>query len=378
MKKTITSIIVMASFVFSAVNVAVIETEIDAGSAAAKEIEPAELRYITQEIRRQATNSLPKPKYSIMTEQSVQAQGDAVLQECAEENCMVSLGEKIGADFITRGTLSKFRKRYTLAVEIYDTKNGMLVVSSDPVESEDLDDLLSGFRKIAPALFKKLDGGSGRSSAVASEATSTAKKATSDDGEKGGNRWVLVAGAGLPSFSLRGSNVGNLSGDLAWEAGLIYIWGIAPNISLEAGILYSMWFGSGDGADLTVSGVDIPVMFRYDFGAPYIGAGLKIGIPMSGEIAESSSGGGNGDCYYDPYIGEYLCDGYGSGGSNSADLGEYLKAPEISLIIGGGYTFGSLQLAAKYFLPMTSFLDMKEMGAEISRSGLFLEVGILF
>ena len=163
MNKILISILIMACLAFpAAINVAVIETEIDAGSAASKEIEPAELRYITQEIRRLATNSLPKPKYSIMTEQTVQAQGDAVLQECDGENCIVSLGAKIGADFITRGTLSKFRKKYTLSVEIYDTRNGMLAVSLDePIESEDLDDLLDGFRKTAPAFFKKLDGKSG-------------------------------------------------------------------------------------------------------------------------------------------------------------------------------------------------------------------------
>ena len=161
MKKVFASILFIANFGFSAatINVAVIETEIDAGSDAVKEIKPAEIRYITQEIRRQATNNLPKPKYSIMTEQSVQAQGDAVLQECADENCYVTLGEKIGADFITIGTLSKFRKNYTLTVEIYDTRNGMLVVSSDPLESEKVEDLLIGFRKIAPSFFGKLDGG---------------------------------------------------------------------------------------------------------------------------------------------------------------------------------------------------------------------------
>ena len=159
MNKILTSVLIMASLAFSAaINVAVIETEIDAGSAA-KEIEASELRYITQEIRRLATNSLPKPKYSIMTEQTVQAQGDAVLQECAEENCMVSLGEKIGADYIARGTLGKFRNSYTLAVEIYDTRDGMLVASLDnPVENEDLKGLLNDFREIAPSFFRKLDG----------------------------------------------------------------------------------------------------------------------------------------------------------------------------------------------------------------------------
>jgi uncharacterized protein (TIGR02145 family) len=128
------------------VNMAVIETKVDAEPAVAKEFKPSELSYITKEIHRQAINNLPKTKFTIIAEQS-QAQGD-----------MISLGKKIGADFITQGTVSKFRKNYILTVEIYDAKNGKLVLSSDPVESEKAEVLLSGFREIAPDFFKRLEG----------------------------------------------------------------------------------------------------------------------------------------------------------------------------------------------------------------------------
>jgi hypothetical protein len=345
MRKVLVSLLALASFGFSAINVAVLNTEVDTESAAAKEIEDSELRYITQEIRRQAINNLPKDKYRVMTEQSVQAQGEAILQECAEENCMVSLGEKIGADFITRGTLSKFRKKYTLTVEVYDTKNGMLTASSDPVENEDIEDLLGEFRKIAPAFFAKIGGGS-RSNAISAVNEDAEKTSNS---ESSGVRFGLVGGIGTPSFG------GDLSidGSLAWSAGLISIWPIIPNGDLEASVLFSSYYGSnsdyGISVDFTVSGIDVPVLFRYHFGSFYGGAGVKIGIPL---------------------MAEFSADG------ESEDVGEALSIPEISIAIGSGWQLGSLLLSAKYFIPITDF--MSEGGATASRSGLFFEAAFLF
>ncbi|MCL1956977.1 MAG: PorT family protein [Fibromonadales bacterium] len=152
MKKVLIPLFIFSTFAFSAINLAVIDMETD--SSAHNELTESEQRYITQEIRRQARNNLPD-NYNVMTEQAVMVLGDAVLQECAEENCMVSFGEKIGADYITKGTVSKFRSMYVLTIELYETKKGMMVVSSDPIESTDLDKFIPEIRNVSPALFKK-------------------------------------------------------------------------------------------------------------------------------------------------------------------------------------------------------------------------------
>jgi len=135
-------------------NVAVVETEMDTRSGAAKDLNAAELSEITAELRRQAVKNLPKNKYNVMTSTTVQAQGAAVLEDCAEENCIITLGSKIGADFIVRGTISKFQKRFTLSVEIYDTEDGNLIVSSDPVRSEEIIDLLEESAKVSADMYK--------------------------------------------------------------------------------------------------------------------------------------------------------------------------------------------------------------------------------
>ena len=128
--------------------VAVVETELDATSGASGSISSAEVRQITAELRREAVKNLPPAKYNIMTSETVQAQGGAVLEECAEENCVITLGSKIGADYIVRGIISKFSTMLTLSVEVYETEDGTLVASSEPVRSESIVELLE---KTAPA-----------------------------------------------------------------------------------------------------------------------------------------------------------------------------------------------------------------------------------
>jgi uncharacterized repeat protein (TIGR02543 family) len=136
-------------------HVAVIETEIDAQSGAAAEMTPAEVRLVTAELRREAVNNLPKDAYNVMTSETVYAQGGAVLEECADENCVITLGSKIGADYIVRGTISKMRTKFTLTVEIYETENGNLIALSDPVRSESVDGLIEMAAQACANMYQK-------------------------------------------------------------------------------------------------------------------------------------------------------------------------------------------------------------------------------
>jgi len=121
--------------------VAVVETEVDAQSGAAAKLNKAEVRQITTVLRNEARNNLPSGKYKIMTAETVIAQGSAKLEECAEENCVIALGAKIGADFIVRGIVSKFGTKLTLSIEMYETEDGTLVGSAR-VSSEKAEELL--------------------------------------------------------------------------------------------------------------------------------------------------------------------------------------------------------------------------------------------
>jgi uncharacterized protein (TIGR02145 family) len=123
-------------------NVAVVETEVDRESGAVK-LSKAEVRLVTAELRREAVNNLPRDRYNIMTSETVYSQlGSEKLGECADENCVIALGSKIGADYIVRGTVSKIQTWFSLAVEMYETENGNLVASSKAVRSENIVELV--------------------------------------------------------------------------------------------------------------------------------------------------------------------------------------------------------------------------------------------
>jgi len=122
--------------------VAVVESDIDEQSGASEKISRADVRLVTAELRREAVKNLPANKYNIMTSETVIAQGGAVLEECADENCVISLGSRIGADYIVRGTVSKVESKFTLQVEMYETENGNLVASCEPVRSESIGELI--------------------------------------------------------------------------------------------------------------------------------------------------------------------------------------------------------------------------------------------
>jgi hypothetical protein len=134
--------------------VAVVESDIDESSGASEKISRADVRLVTAELRREAVKNLPPGKYSIMTAETVMAQSGAVLEECADENCVISLGSKIGADYIVRGTVSKLESKFTLQVEMYETENGTLVASCEPVRSESIGGLIEKAAEVCGNMFK--------------------------------------------------------------------------------------------------------------------------------------------------------------------------------------------------------------------------------
>jgi len=139
----ITALLALTATVWAGVkNVAVVETEVDVASGAEKALNKAEVRTITSVLRKEAVKHLSQQKYNIMTSETVMAQGGAVLEECADENCVITLGSKIGADYIVRGTVSRFGAKLTVSVDIYETEDGNLVASSDLVKSDKIEELL--------------------------------------------------------------------------------------------------------------------------------------------------------------------------------------------------------------------------------------------
>ncbi|MDR2694586.1 MAG: hypothetical protein LBB74_10295 [Chitinispirillales bacterium] len=136
-------------------NVAVVEMEIDMEPYAKAKLKKSEVRLITDELRNTAVKNLPRGRYNVMTTETVMSQSGSVLAECAEENCVITLGSKIGADYIVRGKIGKIETLFTLSVSIFDTEDGFLVGSMDAVRSEKLIDLLEKSTAACTEMYKE-------------------------------------------------------------------------------------------------------------------------------------------------------------------------------------------------------------------------------
>jgi len=227
---------------------AVLETVVDAQCNACKEIEKSEVSQITEELRRVAINSLPQDRYNIMTKETIQAQESAVLQECASENCIIKLGAAIGANYIVKSGIRKFGPKFTLTVEMYETKNGTFVAAlPEPVSSENLYDILEKAAPVCAEMYKRFVN------AQSSEAppqlqpsapTPTNKPSNPDgsgiltdtrDGKKyktaviGGKRWM----AENLNYKTEKSLCYNNDNSNCGKYGMLYDWNTAKTVCMQ-------------------------------------------------------------------------------------------------------------------------------------------------
>jgi uncharacterized protein (TIGR02145 family) len=154
--------------------VAVVETEIDMEPGEFAKLKKSEVRLITDELRNAAVKTLPRGTYNVMTSETVMSQSGSVLSECAEENCIITLGSKIGADYIVRGKLGKIGTLFALSVSMFDTEDGFLVGSSNAVRSEELIDLLEKASGACSEMFKIFLSEPGAATATPASPTASA------------------------------------------------------------------------------------------------------------------------------------------------------------------------------------------------------------
>jgi len=122
------------------------------------DLEISEFRHLTDELRTQAREVLPRTKYSILTRDNIFSllPPDSEQADCLAEACAVEIGRAIGAEYTTQGIIGKFQGMLTLTVELYESMSGNLL-GSFVTESKDVMGLLVTIREKAPGLFAKLN-----------------------------------------------------------------------------------------------------------------------------------------------------------------------------------------------------------------------------
>jgi hypothetical protein len=279
--------------------VAVVETDVDASLGASDELKPAEAREITAELRRQAAKNLPRDKYNVMTSETVQSMGGAVLEECADENCVITLGSKIGADYIVRGTVSKFQTKFTLAIELHETETGTLVASSEAVRSGNLEELLGMAKAASAEMYREFAG--------VKETAQVSKAVASESAEAKEPTQELKVNA-EPKEVAKKSEIVTINGRKydyyiapKYQFGRHIPWG---GVNLEGGVIW------GKGA---FAGLDLGIGYWWENDDYNAEAGISINIGNTysfGNRLQLAYGGWAGIWYMADYISHDVSYGY--------------------------------------------------------------------
>jgi hypothetical protein len=215
-------------------HVAVFETMTDADSV----MNEAELRYLTNELRKQAANELPTAQYSVMTRDNILSliPPDKNAAECFEGMCLVEIGRNVGADYAVQGTVSRFGSYLTLTVEAYETMSGKLV-KSITANSKTVDGFLEVLKQDVAPLYEAILVNDGNAEALAKakkeqenekaalEAPPEAPKridpqvpSVPAEGSGGGLAWNHWVGIGLDALGVAGLVFGIVQNSAASDA----------------------------------------------------------------------------------------------------------------------------------------------------------------
>jgi len=160
----------------------------------------SELAYLTDRLRETAANVLPKPRYGVMTTESIVAflgSQENAIKICKESSCLAEIGRKVNADYVAQGHIGRFEGDLTIKVELYSSKSGVMI-GSFTGSSKNMSGLLAIIDEKASILLKKLPGTSGATSSpfVASGISGLEKAA---DYELNGEKHYLVSLSTEPS-----------------------------------------------------------------------------------------------------------------------------------------------------------------------------------
>jgi len=109
-----------------------------------------ETRFLTDELRRQATVLLPK-EYSVLTREKIIS---LVSQATGNLSTAIDIGLAIKSEYVTQGFIGKLGNMFTLTIELYETSSGRLL-GYFVKETTDLKGLLDAIRENSPTLFAK-------------------------------------------------------------------------------------------------------------------------------------------------------------------------------------------------------------------------------
>jgi len=118
----------------------------------ALELTVQQTRFLTDELRKQATLSLSKT-YDVLTREKIIALSVNVPDSASN---VVDIGRAIKSDYVTRSFISSLGGLQVITVELYSCESGLLLTDFTEA-APDIGGLLKVVRENAPTLFKKIN-----------------------------------------------------------------------------------------------------------------------------------------------------------------------------------------------------------------------------
>jgi len=146
----------------SAVKLAVLELRNEAG------LNVAEMAYLTDRVRGDASQGLPSSAYLVMTRESILdlLPPGVKLVDCLSSQCEVEVGRKIGADYIVTGEILKFGDELRMNLKVHHCVSGAFL-GSEIAGGAKLADLEGGVAAASGRLFAKVRAHAGAGAGAA-------------------------------------------------------------------------------------------------------------------------------------------------------------------------------------------------------------------
>ena len=149
MKHLLATLLLLAIATAQAATIAVLEITIADNDEIDFSID--ETKFLSDELRRQATVLLPKED-SVFTREEIISLAHQTTENLSTA---INIGRAIKSDYVTQGLISKIGGIFTLTVELYETQSGKLL-GYFTKESPDLKGFLEVIRENAPNIFAKI------------------------------------------------------------------------------------------------------------------------------------------------------------------------------------------------------------------------------
>ena len=144
-----------------AVRLAVLELRDDAGLSA------AEMAYLTDRVRGDASQALPSSAFLVMTRESIQEllPPGVRLVDCLSSECEVAVGRRIGADYIVTGEVLKFGDELRINLKVHHCASGAFL-GRESAGGARLADLENGLPAASGRLFARVRAHAGAGEAA--------------------------------------------------------------------------------------------------------------------------------------------------------------------------------------------------------------------